>query len=132
MEVFLSPNNIIPHKYKKSSPQKYFDDLCFDGIFMLVENNNLTLERFIIWEGENSIEHQKNCESKEMSDQNVGTNETKNVFAKNECDDTGKKKEMQWMKHCPECGTEQYYSCKKTLQRSIKHRKLCFKCMNIH
>jgi hypothetical protein len=36
--------------------------------------------------------------------------------------------EKIWKKNCPQCGGEQVYSCKYTLQEAILHNKRCNKC----
>ena len=66
-------------------------------------NNNLTLERFIIWEGENSIGPEKKLETSGESNQNDTINKIKNVSVKNECDDTGKKKQ------CTKCNQLKHF-----------------------
>lgn len=76
-------------------------------------NNNT-----ILWEENDSIEPLKRLENKQTLDLNDGTNVIKNVFAKNECDDTGEKK--RWKKICPNCHREVFYSSEYHLKDSIK------------
>lgn len=115
-----------------------------------------------IWEENDLIEHSKKFVSRPIFAQNDGMNEIKNVFAKNECDDIGNKKNRPRQKYNTDhigerfgklSITKQYYIPNKrqselkvdylcdcgniTLNKSyqkVKNQKMCDKCRrtNIH
>ena len=92
-------------------------------------DNELTLERFCVWEEKNSIGPKKKLEINGNNNLNDITKEIKNDFAKKECDDIGKKK----TRICSKCGNEKeletnFYIDKRKINN--KYVSQCKTCMN--
>lgn len=59
--------------------------------------------------------------------QNDITNEIKNEFVKNECEDIGKKK--KWKRNCPKCNKELLYKSKRGFFYGKKRNSVCQECV---
>ena len=79
-----------------------------------------------IWEEKDLIEQLRKFVNKPIFDPNVGINETKNVFAKNGCEDIGNKK--KWIRRCPECNKPRYYSTERSMVRAKQEKRKCPSC----
>lgn len=85
-----------------------------------------TLNRPILWEEKNLIEHLKKYENNRTIAQNDIIKEIKNELKRKECSCIGK--ENIWNKKCPSCGEEQLYSTEYSLQYAIAKNTMCYKC----
>lgn len=99
---------------------KYSVFLCFEIIFIVMDNLTLTNKEQVIWAEKNSIEQEKNLssyEKKMMSDTIINTNPES---SKKECKDIG----TNWTKNCNKCGKLQCYNSKYALNAAIKNNRV--------